>query len=86
MKPCYICMVGQRLKINGQTAEKNRSKNLTAIAAVTIYTVCGSDPPLGTFETSSVPTIEHFHHVIKNDVSLYNSVILLCMTAVLVYQ
>jgi len=30
--------------------------------------------------------IERFHHVIKNYVSLHNSVILLCMTAVLVYK
>ena len=30
--------------------------------------------------------IERFHHVMKNDVSLHNSVILLCMMAVLVYK
>ena len=32
------------------------------------------------------PIIECFHHMMKNYVGLHNSVILLCMTAILVYK
>jgi len=43
---------------------------------------CWWEPRSNTTSSS----IEHFHHVMKNDVSLHNSVILLHMTAVLVYK